>query len=137
VPICVIGSGYVGLVTGSCLASLGHGIIFVDHDGEKIARLKAGEIPIYEPGLTDLLGLARKASLIEFTTNLKEGMKNSNLIFITVDTPYKEGGSADLTRVLQVVEEIGRNIDDFNFRKSLFRHSQLSNQLIPITWNQF
>jgi len=92
---------------------LGHGIIFVDHDGEKIARLKAGEIPIYEPGLTDLLGLARKASLIEFTTNLKEGMKNSNLIFITVDTPYKEGGSADLTRVLQVVEEIGRNIDDF------------------------
>lgn len=103
----------MGLVTGSCLANLGHEIIFVDHDGEKIARLKAGELPIYEPGLTDMLGLARSAGLIEFTTNLKEGMKNTELIFITVDTPCKEDGSADPARVLQAAEEIGRNIDDF------------------------
>lgn len=103
----------MGLVTGSCLANLGHEIIFVDRDGEKIARLRTGEIPICEPGLTDLIGIARGAGLIEFSTNLKEGMKDADLIFITVDTPCKKDGSADLTRVLQVAEEIGRNLNDF------------------------
>jgi len=67
VRICVIGSGYVGLVTGSCLANLGHGIIFVDRDGEKIARLKTGEIPICEPGLTDLVDFARCAGPVSYT----------------------------------------------------------------------
>lgn len=100
-------------MTGSCLANLGHGIIFADRDVEKIASLKSGEIPIYEPGLNDLLGLAKSADLIEFTTNLKEGVKKADLIFITVDTPCKEDGFADLTRVLQAVEEIGRYIDNF------------------------
>ncbi|OPY56523.1 MAG: UDP-glucose 6-dehydrogenase TuaD [Pelotomaculum sp. PtaU1.Bin035] len=111
--MCVIGSGYVGLVTGSCLARLGHRIIFVDHDGKKMARLKAGEVPIYEPGLTDLLGFAGSTGLIEFTTSLREGVENADLIFITVNTPCKEDGSADLAGVMQVVEEISNCINDF------------------------
>lgn len=111
--ICVIGSGYVGLVTGSCLTGMGHSVTLVDRDGDKIARLKSGEIPIYEPGLADLVGKARGAGLIEYTTNLNEGVKNAGMIFITVDTPCNKDGSANLSRVLQVAEEIGKNIDDF------------------------
>ncbi|MBU6140634.1 MAG: UDP-glucose/GDP-mannose dehydrogenase family protein [Proteobacteria bacterium] len=100
--ITVIGSGYVGLVSGVCFAKLGHEIICVDKDEKKISQLKSGVIPIFEPGLSELLSEVK----ISFTTNLKEGLDSSSVVFIAVGTPQDEDGSADLSYVLAAAKEV-------------------------------
>lgn len=106
--ICVIGTGYVGLVTGTCLAELGNSVICVDIDKEKINKLKKGIMPIYEPGLEELVRNNQKKGRIKFTTNLREGIKKSMVVFIAVGTPPKENGEADLTYVENVARQIAQ-----------------------------
>jgi UDPglucose 6-dehydrogenase len=106
--IAVVGSGYVGLVAGACFAETGNDVICVDIDEKKVARLKKGEVPIYEPGLEDLLKRNHKEGRLTFTTDLDAAVKASKIIFIAVGTPQDEDGSADLTHVLAVAEGIGK-----------------------------
>ena len=111
--VAVIGSGYVGLVTGVCLASIGHEVICVDNDPEKIKKLKSGVSPIYEPGLEDLmLSLVKKKKLF-FSGSIKEATKRSTVIFIAVGTPSKKNGDADLTYVENVAWEIAQSMDSY------------------------
>lgn len=100
----VIGTGYVGLVAGVCFADAGHSIVCVDKDAAKIERLKQGQSPIYEPGLQDLL--LRNQARLEFTTNLPEAVRSSQVIFIAVGTPEKADGSADLAPTMRVIHAI-------------------------------
>ncbi|HPM78489.1 MAG TPA: UDP-glucose/GDP-mannose dehydrogenase family protein [bacterium] len=111
--ICVIGTGYVGLVAGTCFAETGNDVICVDIDAEKIAKLKNGEIPIYEPELDALVERNVKEKRLSFTTDLPEGVQKSDIIFIAVGTPQDEDGSADLTHVLAVAKSIGQSINGF------------------------
>ena len=111
--ICVVGTGYVGLVTGACLADFGMDVTCVDKDETKIAMLNRGEIPIYEPGLDTLVAKNCKADRLRFTTDVAEGVRNALVIFIAVGTPPKEDGSADLTYVLQVARTIGENMNGY------------------------
>jgi len=104
--ITIIGSGYVGLVSGICFAKLGHEIACVDKDEAKISKLKSGVIPIFEPGLSELLAEVSGAKKISFTTNLKEALNGSSTVFIAVGTPQDEDGSADLSYVLAAAKEI-------------------------------
>jgi UDPglucose 6-dehydrogenase len=106
--IVVVGSGYVGLVTGACFAESGVNVTFVDVDREKIRMLKEGTIPIYEPGLEEMIRRNSEKNRLVFTTDLKEGIEGSDVIFIAVGTPSGEDGSADLKHVLDVAREIGR-----------------------------
>lgn len=106
--ITIIGSGYVGLVSGICFAKLGHEVICVDKDKSKISKLKSGAVPIFEPGLEDLLSEAVRAKKISFTTDLKEGLDVSSAVFIAVGTPQDEDGSADLSYVLGAAKEIAK-----------------------------
>ena len=107
----IFGTGYVGLVTGVCLAEIGHDIVCVDVDAAKVDRLRKGEIPIFEPGLEELAERNIGAGRIVFTTDAAEGIAASDIIFIAVGTPPDEDGSADLTYVLEVARTIGRHID--------------------------
>jgi len=109
--VSVIGTGYVGLVVGACLADTGHNVICVDKDEEKINRLNAGEIPIYEPGLEELVRLNRKAERLSFSTDLTKAVQKSLINFIAVGTPQDEDGSADLTHVFEVARAIGKAIE--------------------------
>ncbi|MCP5463428.1 MAG: UDP-glucose/GDP-mannose dehydrogenase family protein [Deltaproteobacteria bacterium] len=104
--ICIIGTGYVGLVTGACFAQTGNTVYCVDKDAGKIARLKEGEVPIYEPGLEEYLKNNIAKNRLLFTTDLSEGINNADVAFIAVGTPQDEDGSADLKYVYQVCEEI-------------------------------
>ena len=105
--ICIIGTGYVGLVTGTCLAEVGHRVVCVDDDREKMAILNRGELPIFEPGLDVLVARNRREGRLSFTTDLKEGIEAAAVIFICVGTPPLEDGDADLSAVEQVVRRIG------------------------------
>ena len=109
----VIGTGYVGLVAGACFADSGNHVICVDNDAEKIRRLALGDIPIYEPGLAEIVLRNSRSTHLEFTTDIAEAVKRSRLIIIAVGTPPKENGSADLSSILQVAETIGRNMDGY------------------------
>jgi len=109
----VIGTGYVGLVTGACFAEMGNDVTCVDVDQGKIERLKQGILPIYEPGLDDIVDNNSKAGRLRFTTSLVEAMRDSNVFFIAVGTPPGEDGSADLQYVLAVAREIGRHLKDY------------------------
>lgn len=111
--ICMIGSGYVGLVTGACLAEMGNDIICVDEDVSKIETLRKGEVPIYEPGLKDLIVRNLEEKRLTFTLDLEEGVKNSLLCFICVGTPQDKDGSADLSSVLRVASQIGELLDEY------------------------
>ncbi len=106
--ITVIGSGYVGLVSGICFAKLGHEIVCVDQDESKILKLKSGIIPIFEPGLKEMLDEVVAAEKISFTTDLQEALQDSNVVFIAVGTPQDEDGSADLSYVLAAAKQIAQ-----------------------------
>jgi len=111
--ICVVGTGYVGLVTGACLADFGINVTCVDKDEEKIAKLLDGEIPIYEPGLDSLVEKNAKAGRLHFSTDLAPAIQHALAIFIAVGTPPKEDGSADLSYVVQVAEAIADNLNGY------------------------
>jgi len=111
--ICVVGSGYVGLVTGACLADFGMHVTGVDKDAAKIDSLTQGEIPIYEPGLATLVGKNMEAGRLRFTTELAPAIEAAEAIFIAVGTPPRADGSADLTFVRQVAESIGEHINGY------------------------
>ena len=104
----VVGTGYVGLVVGACLAENGNFVVCVDNDAAKVKRLRQGEIPIYEPGLNELVPRNVAEERLRFTTDLAEAVRGSEVLFIAVGTPQDEDGSADLTHVLDVAREIGR-----------------------------
>jgi len=111
--IAVVGSGYVGLVTGACLADFGMDVTCVDNDAGKIAMLKEGKIPIYEPGLDAIVAKNAAAGRLHFTTELREAVENALAIFIAVGTPPKEDGSADLSYVVQVAEAIADSMNGY------------------------
>ena len=111
--ITVIGAGYVGLVTGACLAELGHQVLCVDNNPEKIALLNAAGVPIYEPGLQELLSRNRAEGRIHFTTEMADAVDHGEVIFIAVGTPSQEDGSADLQHVLAVAGQVGRHLKNF------------------------
>lgn len=111
--ISVIGTGYVGLVSGVCFAQMGNKVTCVDIDEKKIEDLRQGIIPIYEPGLEDMTLENYKKRSIDFTTNSKEAIANSKICFIAVGTPMGEDGSADLRYVLAVAKTIGQSIEDY------------------------
>jgi UDPglucose 6-dehydrogenase len=110
--VAVIGSGYVGLVAGACLAETGNDVTCVDVDAEKIARLQRNEIPIYEPGLEPMVKRNQDESRLTFTTDLASAVRSSRVIFIAVGTPPGEDGSADLSHVLAVAKAIGRSMNE-------------------------
>ncbi len=111
--ITIFGSGYVGLVTGACLAEVGNDVLCVDIDHAKIELLKQGQIPIFEPGLAGLVGDNLEAGRLDFTTDIAAGVAHGLFQFIAVGTPPDESGSADLQHVLAVARGIGRHIDDY------------------------
>ena len=112
--LCMIGTGYVGLVSGVCFADLGNNVICVDKDLKKIDLLSKGKIPIYEPGLTELVNKNYKNKRLKFSSDLKKSIKESDIIFICVGTPTKKGGSsADLSQIFQVAKEISLSINKF------------------------
>jgi UDPglucose 6-dehydrogenase len=111
--ICVIGPGYVGLVTAACFAEMGNEVICVSRNEEKVQNLNKGVIPIYEPGLETLVKKNLKDGRLQFTTSLEEGIKNSLFIFIAVATPPDEDGSADLAHVLEVAMRIGQGLNEY------------------------
>jgi UDPglucose 6-dehydrogenase len=109
----MIGTGYVGLVAGTCFAETGNTVVCVDNDERKIRKLRAGEIPIYEPGLQELVLRNVKEDRLSFTTDLAAAVKSSVVCFIAVGTPPNEDGSSDLTHVMAVAEEIARAMDGY------------------------
>src|SRR3954470_24525463 len=111
--IAVIGTGYVGLVAGACLAENGNDVICVDKDAAKVRALQRGRIPIYEPGLEELVRRNRAEKRLTFTTDLTKGVKASQIVFIAVGTPTSEDGSADLRHVLEVARQIGKTMNGY------------------------
>jgi UDPglucose 6-dehydrogenase len=109
----MIGTGYVGLVTGACFAEMGHHVICLDIDREKIERLKNGEIPIFEPGLEELIKRNVSAGRLQFTSDYAEGVKHSLVCFLAVPTPSDEKGSCDLSHVLLAIEQIAEQMDGY------------------------
>ncbi|MEO0366725.1 MAG: UDP-glucose/GDP-mannose dehydrogenase family protein [Pseudomonadota bacterium] len=109
----IFGSGYVGLVTGACMAEMGNEVVCVDIDAGKIERLNNGEVPIYEPGLDAYIERNFKAGRLSFTTDVEKGVKHGTFQFIAVGTPPDEDGSADLQYVLAVAESIAKHMDDY------------------------
>lgn len=114
--ISVIGTGYVGLVTGTCFAESGNSVTCVDIDEKKIKKLNAGEITIYEPGLEKLFVRNQKEGRLHFTTNLKEGFRDAKIVFLALPTPPDEDGSADLKYVLGVAKEIGHLLQESDYK---------------------
>jgi UDPglucose 6-dehydrogenase len=111
--ICIIGSGYVGLVTGACFSEVGHNVICVDNDQRKIDALLAGKIPIYEPGLDELVHRNVSTRRLRFTNSIKEGVDNSQVVFIAVPTPPQPDGSVDLSFIERVAREIAGVLTDY------------------------
>ncbi len=104
--LCIIGSGYVGLVSGACFAEIGHHVVCVDNDQRKVEMLQRGEIPIYEPGLEDMVHRNVAAKRLRFTTSIEDGVDHSQVVFIAVPTPPQADGSVDLTYIERVAREI-------------------------------
>lgn len=113
IKVGIVGSGYVGLVTGACFAHLGHDVVCVDNDPKKLALLKKGKVPIYEPGLEEMLRVSRKKKKIAFTSSIAEAVKHAEVIFICVNTPPRDDGGADLSYVENVSREIARNLTHY------------------------
>jgi UDPglucose 6-dehydrogenase len=113
----VVGSGYVGLTTGTCLAHLGHRVTCIDKDVRLVAQLGEGQIPFYEPGLEELM--EKNADRLHFTTELTSVTREADVIFIAVDTPQGEDGAADLSNVVAVARSIGRALSEANRERPL------------------
>jgi UDPglucose 6-dehydrogenase len=111
--IAVVGSGYVGLVTGTCFAEMGNNVVCIDIDEKKVEKMRAGVIPIYEPHLDVLFERNIKAGRLTFTTNLKDGIQNAEIIFLALPTPPGEDGSADLRYILGVADDLGKIIQEY------------------------
>ncbi|HEV3347610.1 MAG TPA: UDP-glucose/GDP-mannose dehydrogenase family protein [Methylomirabilota bacterium] len=111
--ICVVGTGYVGLVTGAVFADLGNDVVCVDNATKKIEALRAGQMPIYEPGLEEMVARNKDDSRLTFSTDLPGGVRQADVIFIAVGTPPKESGETDLSQVEAVAAEIGRSMDRY------------------------
>ena len=112
--LCMIGTGYVGLVSGVCFSDLGNQVICVDKDLTKIKKLQSGIVPIYEPGLDELVQKNLKNKRLNFSNDLKNSIKKSDIIFICVGTPTKKGGSdADLSQIYLVAKELSKSINKF------------------------
>ncbi len=109
----IIGSGYVGLVTGACFADVGHNVICVDNDAQKIKQLQAGEVPIYEPGLEEIIHRNVSARRLRFTGSVEEGVNNSQIVFIAVPTPQQPDGDVDLSFLEKVAREIAGVLTDY------------------------
>jgi UDPglucose 6-dehydrogenase len=112
VKVAIIGTGYVGLVTGTCLAESGNDVVCVDNNPKKVALLQSGGIPIYEPGLHELVVRNARDGRLSFTTDLATAARNARLVFIAVGTPQSEAGDADLTAVFAVADAIGDSLKD-------------------------
>jgi UDPglucose 6-dehydrogenase len=111
--ISIVGAGYVGLVTGGCFADLGHQVLCIDSDAEKVATLNAAGLPIYEPGLQELMARNRAEGRIHFTTDMAQAVEHGEVIFIAVGTPSKEDGSADLSYIMGVAKQLSHLIKDY------------------------
>src|SRR3989344_7083915 len=111
--VCVIGTGYVGLVGASIFSDWGNDVVGVDIDTQKIKRIKRGEMPIYEPGLSEIVLRNIKERRLSFTTSIAEGIKDAEIIFICVGTPQSDSGAADLSAVWTVAKEIGKNLNRY------------------------
>ncbi|HEX7139996.1 MAG TPA: 2-dehydropantoate 2-reductase N-terminal domain-containing protein, partial [Vicinamibacterales bacterium] len=111
--IAVVGTGYVGLVLGACLAENGNTVICVDKDQSKMDTLRAGRMPIYEPGLEELVRRNTHEERLSFSTDLMESVRASSIVFIAVGTPQGEDGSADLQHVMAVARDVGRAMDKY------------------------
>ncbi|MEA1980420.1 MAG: UDP-glucose/GDP-mannose dehydrogenase family protein, partial [candidate division Zixibacteria bacterium] len=111
--ICIVGSGYVGLVAGTCLADFGMNVTCVDNDKNKIEALNKGEVPIYELGLSDMIQRNLKLERLHFTTDLQDAVKRSLVIFLAVGTPQDKSGKADLSQIFDVCEKIAENITEY------------------------
>ncbi len=109
---CVIGAGYVGLVTAACLAEMGNSVVNLDVDAQRVAALERGEIPIHEPGLDSLVVRNRAAGRLRFCTDAASAVEHGTIIFIAVGTPAAEDGSADLAHVLAAATSIGQHMHD-------------------------
>ena len=108
--IVVIGTGYVGLVTGTCLAETGNEVLCIDINEDKVKQMQQGEVPIYEPHLDVLFERNIKAGRLKFSTSLDEGLEHGDIVFLALPTPEDEDGSADLSYVLGVAKNIGKKI---------------------------
>jgi UDPglucose 6-dehydrogenase len=106
--IAVVGTGYVGLVTGTCFAEMGNNVVCIDIDAAKVVKMKNGQIPIYEPELDVLFERNIKAGRLQFTTDLKAGIDAAEVVFLALPTPPGEDGSADLSYILGVAKELGK-----------------------------
>jgi UDPglucose 6-dehydrogenase len=113
VKITIIGSGYVGLVSGACFADLGNDVVCLDVDEKKIGQLRGGGIPIYEPGLQSLVSHNVAAGRLRFTTDVEEGVAHGAVQFIAVGTPSDQDGSADMRYVIAAARNIGRSMDEY------------------------
>ena len=111
--ITVVGTGYVGLVSGACLAEVGNDVLCLDLDARKIKILNEGGIPIYEPGLQEMVNRNRKAGRLAFTTDVEQAVAFGTVQFIAVGTPPSEDGSADLQHVVAAARNIGRHMRDY------------------------
>jgi UDPglucose 6-dehydrogenase len=111
--IAVVGTGYVGLVTGTCFAETGNNVICVDIDEQKVERMRNGEVPIYEPGLKPIFDRSIREERLHFTTNLAEAVKDAQVIFLCLPTPPGADGQADLSAVLKVAGDLGEIIEDY------------------------
>ena len=114
--LCIIGSGYVGLVSGACFAEVGHHVVCVDNDQRKVDALQAGKIPIYEPGLEELVHRNVAAKRLRFTNSTEDGVDSSQIVFIAVPTPPQADGSVDLTYIERVAREIGNVLKPGEYR---------------------
>src|SRR5690242_7557714 len=114
--LCIIGSGYVGLVTGACFAEVGHRVICVDNDQRKVDMLQAGKIPIYEPGLEELVQRNVAAKRLRFTNSIQEGVDHSQVAFIAVPTPPMPDGGVDMTFIERVAREIAGALKPGEYR---------------------
>ena len=108
--VTIVGTGYVGLVSGACLADVGNDVLCIDTDASKIDGLNSGQIPIYEPGLEDLVLRNAAAGRLRFSTDISDGVAHGEVIFIAVGTPPDEDGAADVQHVLAVARGIGEHL---------------------------